>query len=152
MKLPDTWTLVQRTITGVTNVLLGIQNQTANAATEQGDVLGITQIQLRECAPSLNVSVSKTNTVTFLLANQTTTYTITVSNNSTNTTAFTTTFIDPAATGLIKNTISCVVLPGTSTTTFCPAAASLTILNVEGAGVTIPSIGAGQTVRFTIVA
>jgi uncharacterized repeat protein (TIGR01451 family) len=148
----DTWTLVQRTITGVTSVLLGIQNQTANAATEQGDVLGITQIQLRECAQALNVSVSKTNSVTFLTANQTITYTITVSNNSTNTTAFTTTFIDPAATGLVKNTISCVVVPNTSTTTFCPAPATLTLLNVEGAGVTIPSIGAGQSVVFNIVA
>jgi uncharacterized repeat protein (TIGR01451 family) len=148
----DTWTLVQRTITGVTTVLLGIQNQTANAATEQGDVLGITQIQLRECAPALNVAVSKTNNVTFLNANTTTTYTITVSNNSTNTTAFTTTFIDPPATGLIKSTITCVVQPGTSTTTFCPAAASITTLNVEGLGVTIPSIGAGQSVVFTVVA
>lgn len=98
-------------------------------------------------SPATSLSISKTNGTTTLVAGQTTSYTVTVSNigpgNAPNAIAR-----DAAATGLSCTTAICTTT-GTAT---CPAgtpAAVLTALQ-SGGGATIPTLDANSTVTFLV--
>jgi uncharacterized repeat protein (TIGR01451 family) len=144
----DVWTLVQGTFTvpvgGTATVTMA--DVTAPTAGETGGVWALAGVTLRECIPSADVRVSKTNNVTSLISGGTTQYTITLSNTST-VAATTLTFSDPAVSNFIKNSVTCVASAGSQ----CPTpTSSITILAVEGAGVTVPVVGVNSTVTFLI--
>jgi uncharacterized repeat protein (TIGR01451 family) len=98
-------------------------------------------------SPATSLSISKTNGTTTLVAGQTTSYTVTVSNlgpgDAPNAVAK-----DPAAAGLSCTTASCTTT-GTAT---CPAGTPAAILTAlqSGAGATIPTLNAGSTVSFLV--
>jgi uncharacterized repeat protein (TIGR01451 family) len=142
----DTWRLRQGSfVAASTTVTLSIRNLNGSSgASEQGDLLALAQPTLRECVPSADVRISKTNNVTALNSGQLTTYTVVISNTST-VAAVTSTFTDPAVPNFIKNSVACVASAGST----CPTPAG-TILALEGAGLTIPLIGINSTVTFTI--
>ena len=142
----DTWTLVQGTFTAqATAATVSIASLSlASAEPGGGDVLALAQATLRECRPAANVRVSKTNGTNTVSSFGTTSYTVTVTNPSI-VVASNTLIVDPAATGLIKTSITCVASAGA----VCPAA--LTVLAFEGVGLVIPTIGAGgQSVTFRV--
>jgi uncharacterized repeat protein (TIGR01451 family) len=98
-------------------------------------------------SPATSLSISKTNGTTTLVAGQTTSYTVTVSNlgpgDAPNAVAK-----DPAAAGLSCTTASCTTT-GTAT---CPAGTPAAILTAlqSGAGATIPTLNSGATVSFLV--
>jgi uncharacterized repeat protein (TIGR01451 family) len=143
----DVWTLVQGTFSStVTSATLTVANFAAAGSAEPGggDVAGIAQLALRECAPAADVGVTKTNGTTTIVSTGTTAYTVTVTNPST-VTATNTLIVDPAASNIVKTSITCVV----SGANLCPA--SLSIPGLEGAGLVIPRVAAGGgTVVFVI--
>ena len=144
----DVWTLVQGTFSAsVSAVTLSISNfAAASAEPGGGDVAALAQVTLRSCDPSADVSVAKTNGVSNLTSTGTTAYTITVSNISVGVNATNTLMVDPGVANLAKTTITCTV----TAPNVCPA--SLSILGLEGAGLTIPLIVAGGTVVFKVSA
>ncbi|MBS7807804.1 DUF11 domain-containing protein [Variovorax sp. PCZ-1] len=143
----DTWYLRQGSfVAASTTVTLSIRNFNATASNpEIGDLAAIAQIQLRECLPSADVRITKDNGLSFLNTGQTTTYTIVVRNTST-VVANTTTLSDPAVPNFIKSTVACVAGAGS----VCPSA-PLTVLALEGAGLTIPVVTATSGIMtFTV--
>jgi uncharacterized repeat protein (TIGR01451 family) len=144
----DTWYLRQGTfVAASTTVTVSIRNNNGNlGAAENGDLVAISQPTLRECVPAADVRVSKDNGLSFLNTGQTATYTIVVRNTST-VAANTSTLTDPAVPNFIKSSVTCVAGAGSQ----CPVG-PLTILALEGVGLTIPVIAASTgTVTFTIV-
>ncbi len=144
----DTWYLRQGTfVAGSSTVTLSIRNNNGNlGAAENGDLVALSQMTLRECVPAADVSVSKNNNLSFLSTGQTATYTIVVRNTST-VVATTSTLTDPAVPNFIKSSVACVASAGSQ----CPAG-PLTILALEGPGLTIPVIAASTgTLTFTVV-
>jgi uncharacterized repeat protein (TIGR01451 family) len=145
----DRWTLVQGTFTATATAMTVSVADFAAASAEPGggDVAGLAQATLRECRPAANVRVSKTDGTATVVSTGTTAYTITVSNPST-VTATNTLIVDPPVANFIKGTITCVVVAGSAAGTACPTA--LSILGMEGAGLTIPLIGLNSTVSFVV--
>ncbi|MFM7331524.1 MAG: hypothetical protein ACKO1L_07655, partial [Brachymonas sp.] len=144
----DRWTLVQGTFTlptGGTGTV-SIADVTAPTAGETGGVWALAGVTVRECVPSADVQVSKTNNVSSLTTGSTTQYTITLS-NPTAVTATTLTFSDPAVSNFIKFTVTCTASAGS----LCPTpATATTVLSVETTGVTVPRIAPSSTVTFVI--
>jgi uncharacterized repeat protein (TIGR01451 family) len=96
-------------------------------------------------------TIAKTDGETQITPGDTTTYTITITNN-TNVTLSTANgnaavFKDPAVTNLAVSSVTCAVTAGTAT---CPSAGSVTVAAMQGAGITIPSMANGSTVTFTV--
>jgi uncharacterized repeat protein (TIGR01451 family) len=56
-------------------------------------------------------------------------------------------FKDPAVTNLAVSSVTCAVTSGSAT---CPAAGSVTVAAMQGAGITIPSMANGSVVTFTV--
>jgi uncharacterized repeat protein (TIGR01451 family) len=96
---------------------------------------------------SVNLSITKTNTVTSLVAGSTTSYSITITNTGPST-VNNALFRDTPSAGLVCTSISCVPTGAA----LCPLPANLTIANMTGPGIQIPSLPAPPTsaVRFTI--
>ncbi len=145
----DLWTLVQGTFTATATAMTISVADFAAASAEPGggDVAGLAQATLRECLPAANVRVTKTDGTATVVSTGTTAYTITVSNPST-VTATNTLIVDPPVANFIKGTITCVVVAGSAAGTACPTA--LSILGMEGAGLTVPLIGLNSTVSFVV--
>jgi uncharacterized repeat protein (TIGR01451 family) len=145
----DTWRLVQGTFTVATagTVTLSIADFTAVNAAELGDVWGLSGITLRSCDPVANVRITKTDNRSTIAAGATNVYTVTISNLSPSVTATTALFTDPAVPNFIKGGITCTPSGLSQCTT---PTASITVLNVEGAGLTIPLIAPNSTVTFVI--
>jgi uncharacterized repeat protein (TIGR01451 family) len=143
----DVWRLVQGTFTPAANgtVTVSIADLTTPSPQETGGVWALAGITLRECIPSADVRVSKTNNVTSLTSGGTAAYTITLSNAST-IAATTLTFSDPAVSNFIKGSVTCVASAGSQ----CPLATATTVLTVETTGVTVPVVGVNSTVTFLI--
>lgn len=143
----DRWRLVQGTFTAtVSAVTLSIADFTAASATEVGAVAGISQATLRACDPAADVAVTKTNGTNTIITGGTTAYTITVANLTAGVNATNTLIVDPGVAGLVKSTITCVFTAGS----LCPT--SLSVLGLEGAGLTIPRVNALGTVTFRVFA
>jgi uncharacterized repeat protein (TIGR01451 family) len=139
----DTWTLRQAVFTATT-ATMSVELWDA-AAGANGDDFASTQFILRECRPQADPRVTKSNGVNTVTALTQTTYTVVVSNPGPGD-APGVLVIDPVATGLQKDSISCSASAGAQ----CPLAT--TISGIEGAGLVIPQLSAGHTVTFTIVA
>lgn len=97
-------------------------------------------------SPAANLSISKTNGVNTLVAGQTTTYLLTAGNagpGGANNTVVT----DPAVAGLSCTAVACSVASGAAA---CPAPAALTIPNLQGGGIAIPSFPANSSVNLSV--
>lgn len=100
--------------------------------------------------PKADLSITKTNGDTKVVAGvQTAVYTITVSNGGPATVANAVVKDAPDSTHLAncQVTTQCSVTNGTAT---CPAAANLTMANLTGSGVQIPSMAANSSIQFKV--
>lgn len=137
--------------TGSSSVTEFIVNGATNAATGN-TTTGPALASLPICPnPITNFSITKTNGVVLpatLTSGQVTTYTLVVSNNgpSTVTGAL---LRDPAATGL---TITAVTCPSFTGTTSLPVPANVTVANLTGAGIPMPSMASGSTITCNVTA
>jgi uncharacterized repeat protein (TIGR01451 family) len=134
-------TVGQGRATGTTTVVLLPDPSTANNTSTATPTVAV----------SANLQISKTNNVTTLVAGNTTSYTITVSNLGTFTAA-NSLVTDGTTTGLACSTApTCSVVAAPAT---CPATGvgpgQLSIGNLQGAGVQIPSIAAGGRVAIVV--
>ncbi len=96
-------------------------------------------------SPAGLIAITKTNAVGTLTTGSTTSYVITVANAGpgTMTNGVVT---DPAATGLSCTSVTCSASAGAT----CPAPAATTVAALQGAGITIPSIGNATQVQLTV--
>ncbi len=110
--------------TGTTTVAGGANYASGSSTQEDVRVLG-----------SVNIALTKTNSVTTLAAGQTTAYTITVANIG-SFAATTVTLADPATTGLSCTAVTCQQLG----TAVCPTVPNTTVALLQGAGIVIPNL------------
>ena len=99
---------------------------------------------------SANISISKTNAVTSLVAVSTTSYTVTVASAGP-ADASGAVLADPAAAGLNCTAVTCTGATGTAV---CPAPATVTIANLHsppGPGITLTSLPANSSLSFIAV-
>ncbi len=89
-----------------------------------------------------DLRITKTDGATSVNTGGTTTYTIIVTNAGPST-ATNAVFKDAAVSGLNVTSVTC---SGAS----CPAAGSVTVAAMQGAGITIPSLASGASVTFTV--
>lgn len=140
----DTWTLRERIFTASASaVTLQLWDAALGNA---GDDFASTQVQLRECRPSVDVFVTKTNGVSQVTALGTTAYVITVGNAGPGD-ADNVTVRDAVAIGLAKTGVSCAA---TGVGAICPALVN--VIGLEGSGLLIPTLPVGTTVVFTVTA
>ncbi len=98
-------------------------------------------------APSVNVNITKSDAKTAATSGSSNVYSIVVANGGPSP-ANNAVLKDPAVAGLNCTAITCAVTTGTAT---CPAAAQLTIANLQGAGgITIPTLPANSSLTFTL--
>jgi uncharacterized repeat protein (TIGR01451 family) len=99
-------------------------------------------------SPATALSITKTNGTTTVVAGQTTSYTVTVSNlgpgNAPNSVVK-----DPVGAGLSCTAATCTVASGTAT---CPAGTPTALMTAlqSGAGAIIPTFNAGSTINFLV--
>jgi large repetitive protein len=93
-----------------------------------------------------DVRITKTNNTNSLVTGTTTSYTITVQNLGPSA-ADGTVLRDSAVTGLNATAVSCGGAAGGAA---CPAAAAVTVANLQGTGVTVPTLPAGGSLSFTV--
>jgi uncharacterized repeat protein (TIGR01451 family) len=79
-------------------------------------------------------------------AGQSTTYTLTAANGGLSA-ANNAVLTDPAATGLSCTTVSCSVASGTAT---CPVAPTLSVANLQGAGVPMANLPPNSSLSFLV--
>ncbi len=100
--------------------------------------------------PKADLSITKSNGDTKVVAGvQTAVYTITVSNGgpATAVNAVVKDAPDPAHLANCQVTTPCSVVNGTAS---CPAPANLTMANLTGSGVQVPSMAAGSSIQFKV--
>lgn len=95
--------------------------------------------------PSLNLGITKTNSVTSLLSGQTLTYDITIGNQGPGD-AGGAVVTDPAVAGLSCTAVTCAVGSGAGV---CPPA-PISLTAFQGAGVSIPGLPANASVVFSL--
>lgn len=105
-----------------------------------------TQTVTSTVTPAANLSITKTNSVSTLVAGSTTTYTVTV-NNSGPANATNTVVTDPATTGLSCTSVTCSVASGAAV---CPVPPALSIANLQGSGVPIATFPANSSLSFLV--
>jgi uncharacterized repeat protein (TIGR01451 family) len=137
----DTWTLRQSTFVATTSTM-SVELWDAAAGTN-GDEFASTQFTVRECRPTADPRVSKTDGVTNVTTLNSTSYQVVVSNPGPGD-APGVVVKDPFVTGLQKDSITCTASAGAQ----CPLV--VTIAGIEGAGLVIPQLSANSTVTFTI--
>jgi large repetitive protein len=96
----------------------------------------------------VNLSVAKTNNTTSVTAGAPTVYRIVVSNAGPGA-ADNSVFTDPAVAGLTCTTVTCVSAALTGAAT-CPIAASVTIANLQGAGIVLTTLPAASSIAFDV--
>jgi conserved repeat domain len=96
-------------------------------------------------SPQANLGITKTGPAT-VNAGGTVSYTIVVSNAGPSP-ADGAIFTDPAVANLTVATVSC---DGASGGAACPAPASVTVTNMQGSGIVIPTLPNGGSVTFTV--
>lgn len=149
----DVWKLYQTTFlaTQATATIAIVNSVTSNGAEPRGQ-FALAQPTLRRCSPLVNVSVSKSNSVSTVTAGSNTIYTIAVGNEGPSA-ADGSTLTDTPSAGLNCTSVSCT---GTSGGAVCPVvgagAGQLSIANLiaPGSGVTITSLPASSTVTFSL--
>lgn len=88
-------------------------------------------------------TVTNTDGITTIKSGNTTNYTVVIT-NTTGATLTNAVFTDPAVTGITANSVSCSAAGGAT----CPA--SPTVADMQGVGITIPSMPVNGSVTFTI--
>lgn len=96
--------------------------------------------------PSVNLSITKSNTVTALISGQTVTYDITIGNSGPGN-AGGAVVTDPAVPGLNCTAVTCTVASGAGV---CPST-PISLAAFQGAGVSIPSLPANASVVFSLL-
>jgi uncharacterized repeat protein (TIGR01451 family) len=97
-------------------------------------------------ARQANLTIVKSNAVGSVTAGQSTTYTLTAANgglSSANNAVLT----DPVVTGLSCTTVSCSVASGTAS---CPVSPTLSIANLQGAGVPMANLPPNSSLNFLV--
>lgn len=97
-----------------------------------------------DCVP-VNIAVKKDNGLTSVLAGQTTTYVLTVTNGGPNG-ASNSVLTDPAVAGLNCTAVTCTGAVGAT----CPAAGNVTIPILQSTGIILPSLPATSTLTFQV--
>ena len=87
--------------------------------------------------------IEKSDGITVIDRSQSTNYSIVITNN-TGDTVSSATFKDPAVTYLTANSVTCTAGGGAT----CPA--SPTVADMQGAGITLPSMPTGSSLTFTV--
>ncbi|MDP2222126.1 MAG: DUF11 domain-containing protein [Hydrogenophaga sp.] len=105
-----------------------------------------TQTVSSTVTPATVLSITKTNAVSAVLAGSTTSYTVTVANLGP-ADAPNAVVTDPATAGLSCTAVSCNVLSGAAV---CPASPSLSIANLQGGGVPIPTFPANSSLALQV--
>jgi uncharacterized repeat protein (TIGR01451 family) len=101
-------------------------------------------------SPSAFLTISKTNTVSSLIAGQTTSYIIDV-NNTGPSGVLRAVLRDVTTAGLVCTSATCSVTSGTATCPAVgPAAGELSIANLAGAGVILPRLNANASLQFIV--
>jgi uncharacterized repeat protein (TIGR01451 family) len=137
----DTWTLRQVSFVASTSTM-AVELWDA-AAGVGGDDFAATQFTVRECRPTADPRISKTDGVTNVTTLNSTNYLVVVSNPGPGD-APGVVVKDPFVTGLQKDSIVCNASSGAQ----CPLV--VTIAGIEGSGLVIPQLSANSTVTFTI--
>lgn len=88
-------------------------------------------------------SITMTDGITTIFSGDSTNYTVTIT-NTTGVSLSNAVFKDPAVTGIAVNSLSCVAAGGAS----CPV--SSTVADMQGAGITIPTLPSDGSVTYTI--
>lgn len=149
----DVWKLYQTTFlaTQATATFAVVNSVTSNTNEPRGQ-FALAQPTLRRCSPLVNVSVSKSDSVSTVTAGSSTVYTIAVANGGPSA-ANGSTLTDTPSAGLSCTSVSCT---GTNGGAACPVAGAgagqLSIANLiaPGLGVTITSFPASSTVTFSL--
>ena len=118
---------------------VGGSNYDGNNAANTGDDIRVQR--------SANITITKTNGVTALIAGSTTSYTVTVANVGP-ADGSGTLLKDPATTGLSCTALTCVVTGGAAV---CPA--GVTVANLQsppGSGITLTSLPAASSLSFVV--
>lgn len=115
---------------------IGDANPSNNVSTDVNSIVAV----------AANLSITKSNAVATLAAGATTSYTVTVANAGPGD-ASNAIVRDPAAAGLSCTSVTCSVASGTAA---CPAPPALTIANLQGGGITIPTFNANSSLNFVI--
>lgn len=123
-----------------------------NACTGPNDVVPATTSKCNVSDPALqsvNVMVmpeiTNTDGITTIAPGDTNTYYVTIT-NSTGISISNAVFKDPAVANLTVDSVTCAAAGGAT----CPTAASITVADMQGAGITIPPLPNGGSVTFTI--
>ena len=125
--------------TKAAGVTVGGSNYDGNNAANTGDDIRVQR--------SANISITKTNGVTALVAGSTTSYTVTVANLGP-ADASGSIFKDPASAGLSCTAVTCTVAGGAAV---CPAGVNITNLqSPPGAGITLTSLPAASSLSFVV--
>ena len=98
-----------------------------------------------DCVPA-NITVTKTNVVSTVTAGQTMSYTVTVANGGSRA-ANNSVLQDTPSAGLSCTAVTC---SGSTPAGNCPAAASVTIANLLGPGISLTSLPASSTLTFAV--
>jgi uncharacterized repeat protein (TIGR01451 family) len=95
-----------------------------------------------------DLAVIKTNSTTNVETGENTTYTLTVTNNGPGN-AHGAVLTDTPSAGLVLSAVDCI---GASGGAVCPIPPNLSVANLLGGGVVIPTLPAGSTITFQVVA
>lgn len=142
---PIVTTYVVKVISGGTSVVSGLVHDFSGSSYHYNSDFGAVTLTVLTKVRAADLGVTKTDNVTSVLQNSTTSYSIVVTNAGPEP-AVTTTVADPAVAGLTKNSVTCTASAGTA----CPAA--LTVAALESPGLVIASSSVGSTLTLTVVA
>jgi uncharacterized repeat protein (TIGR01451 family) len=95
-----------------------------------------------------DLAVIKSNATTSLITGGDTTYTLTVTNNGPGN-ANGAVLTDTPSAGLVLTAVDCISATGGA---ICPVPPALSVANLIGGGVAIPTLPAGSTITFQVVA
>jgi uncharacterized repeat protein (TIGR01451 family) len=123
--------------TTVTNAAEGSTRTGNNTATDPTTTTAVADVR-----------ITKTNSTNSLVAGSTATYIITVQNLGPSG-ADGTVLRDPAVTGINVTGVTCGAAAGGGV---CPAAAAVTTGNLQGAGITLPTLPSGASLTFSVTA
>lgn len=152
----DTWTLVQTTFvpTSTSEVFSLYDAATSN----DGDDFAMAQINIRQCQPLVDLTISKTNATPFdpnnpndatgdtVVSGASVNYTIVVANNGPNA-ANGAVVRDPVPTSMACNSVVCTPSGGAT----CVTTPALTVANLQSAsGVALNALPSGGRLRFTL--
>jgi uncharacterized repeat protein (TIGR01451 family) len=151
LKDPDAYTPAPAvptvTVTAPVSSLAGIQAQCSNAGASSCNNLITATLSI---TPTVNLTVTKSDGLGTVTTGQTTRYTVTVANLGPGS-ASGAVLTDVPSAGLSCTAVACTSASGGGV---CPAAGSgpgeLSMGNLLGAGVTLPGLAAGASLKFTV--